>query len=170
MRLVAPTAYLVLGLLLALGAGRGATASGLTGTPEVIDGDTIVLAGETIHLIGIDAPELGQQCALGERLYDCGTVARTALLDLTAGVDVTCELVSTIDGGIIIGRCQAAGYDLSEGMAYTGWALAPANATERYVPFEEGARQARRGLWKGEFVTPWAWRNGERLARERSTQ
>lgn len=166
MRLVAPVAYVALFLFLAPGAGGPAAASGLAGTPEVIDGDTIVLSGETIHLFGIDAPELGQQCAIAERLYDCGAVARTALLDLTAGVEATCELVSTIEGGIIIGRCQAAGYDLSEGMTYTGWALARRDVAERYAPFEDGARQARRGLWKGTFVTPWAWRTGERLPQE----
>ncbi len=40
-------------------------------------------------------------------------------------------------------------------MAYTGWALAAREATDRYVVYEQRARDAGRGLWKGRFVTPW---------------
>ena len=29
---------------------------------------------------------------------------------------------------------------------------------------EAAARSARRGLWRGDFVAPWDWRRGERLA------
>ena len=50
-------------------------------------------------------------------------------------------------------------------MAYTGWALALRPVSERYVVFEDRARAARRGLWKGQFVTPWDWRAGARLPR-----
>ncbi len=143
----------------------------VTGPPRVIDGDTIEVAGRVIRLYGIDAPELGQSCRIGARAYDCGRIARTALLDLTAGVTVRCTLApaspeaspedSDTDGRI--GRCSADGYDLSEGMTYTGWALALRPVSERYVAFEERARAAGRGLWKGRFVAPWDWRAGARL-------
>ena len=139
----------------------------MAGTPRVVDGDTIELEGETIRLYGVDAPELGQTCLIKERPYDCGMVARTALLDLTAGVAVTCNVVSRNPGAATgdgrPGRCYAQGYDLSEGMAYTGWALALRQVSERYVVFEDQARNAGRGLWKGHFVMPWAWRGGARL-------
>ncbi len=144
-----------------------ASAANLSGMPEIIDGDTLVVAGETIRLFGVDAPEPGQICTIGNRTYDCGNISRTALLDLTAGTPVTCELVAGArsedprEG--TPGRCLADGYDLSEGMAYTGWALAERDVTARYVPFETGAQKAGRGLWKGEFVSPWAWRDGDRL-------
>ncbi len=145
----------------------------ITGRPKIIDGDTLEVQGQTIRLYGIDAPELGQTCTIEGRAYDCGMVARTALLDLTAGVAVTCQVVSAEvvsaepgraaeDGRI--GRCFAQGYDLSEGMAYTGWALALREVSERYLVFEERAQAAGRGLWKGRFVTPWDWRGGARLA------
>ena len=169
MNIIARTA--VLGVcLLATSAIANEAAAGLSGIPEVIDGDTIVVAGETVRLFGIDAPEMGQNCAIGARTYDCGAVSRTALLDLTAGTPVTCELMPGASGGNnregAPGRCFAAGYDLSEGMAYTGWALAERDRTGRYVSFETGAQKARRGLWKGDFVPPWAWRDGERLPQE----
>lgn len=142
-------------------------AAGISGMPEIIDGDTLVVAGTTVRLFGVDAPEMGQSCVIGTHRYDCGLVAQTALLDLTAGSAVTCELVPAAgsDGAAVSlpARCFAAGYDLSEGMAYTGWALAVRDVTDRYVSFEDGARDAKRGLWKGTFVAPWAWRRGDRL-------
>ena len=49
-------------------------------------------------------------------------------------------------------------------MAYTGWALALPEVSERYLVFEDRAQAAGRGLWKGRFVTPWDWRGGARLA------
>jgi endonuclease YncB( thermonuclease family) len=140
----------------------------MTGTPEIIDGDTLELEGQAIRLYGIDAPELGQTCTIQGRAYDCGKIARTALLDLTAGVAVSCRVLaaepSAGKGAPRPGRCYAQGYDLSEGMAYTGWALAARQVSERYVVFEERARAAGRGLWKGRFVKPWAWRGGARLS------
>ena len=45
----------------------------------------------------------------------------------------------------------------------TGWALAARRISERYVALEEGARAAGRGLWRGQFITPWDWRAGLRL-------
>ncbi len=145
----------------------------IAGMPKIIDGDTIEVQGQAIRLYGIDAPELGQACTIKERTYDCGMVARTALLDLTAGIAVTCKLVSAEavsaepgrapeDGRP--GRCFAQGYDLAEGMAYTGWALAQREVSAHYLVFEERAQAAGRGLWKGRFVTPWDWRGGTRLA------
>jgi endonuclease YncB( thermonuclease family) len=158
-------------LALALVAGPiGAPAlAEVTGPPKVIDGDTIEVAGTAFRLYGVDAPEFGQTCRIGEHVYDCGQIARTALLDLTAGVTVTCKLAtaspedSRADGWV--GHCSADGYDLSEGMAYTGWALALRQVSARYVAFEDRARAARRGLWKGPFVAPWDWRAGVRLPR-----
>ena len=89
----------------------------ITGTPEIIDGDTLEIEGHAIRLYGIDAPELGQICTIKERPYDCGKIARTALLDLTAGVAVTCRLLAAEPGAAAgaarHGRCFAQGYDQS---------------------------------------------------------
>ena len=160
----------LLGLALAAAPLGGPAQAEIAGPPKVVDGDTIEVQGAAIRLYGIDAPELGQICRIGAHAYDCGKIARTALLDLTAGVSVTCELTppdpaggeDSAQGGQP-GRCSADGYDLSEGMAYTGWALAWRKVSKRYVAYEDRARTARRGLWKGEFVEPWAWRAGARL-------
>ncbi len=157
--------------LLATGSLAAEAAGELRGIPEVIDGDTLELQGRRLHLTGVDAPELAQRCWLKARLYDCGRVARTALLDLTAGVEVICRPLEPGPADRTLAHCTAGGYDLSEGMAYTGWALAdPDNADpetgDRYNREETRARVAGRGLWRGRFVAPWDWRRGARLAEE----
>lgn len=156
-----------LGALAAAWIVTAAAAGGeVRGIPTVIDGDTLELAGRLLRLQGVDAPELDQRCWLKSRLYDCGRVARTALLDLTAGTEVVCSPVGPGLEGTTLAQCTAGGYDLSEGMAYTGWALSNAEAKPRYRAVEAGAREAGRGLWRGRFVKPWDWRAGARLPEE----
>ncbi len=174
MRLVARSLVLLLVAVWPLAMTGHPALAEIAGMPKIVDGYTIELQGQAIRLYGIDAPELGQACTIKERTYDCGMVARTALLDLTAGVAVTCKVVSAEPGRAAEdgrpGRCFAQGYDLSEGMAYTGWALALRAVSERYLVFEERAQAAGRGLWKGRFVTPWDWRGGARLTVEAAAE
>ena len=157
--------------LLLLGfAGPGLVAPGLangtggvTGSARVIDGDTVEVMGSRLDLYGIDAPELTQVCRLRGKPYDCGDIARAALLDLTAGAVLVCKRVAAQDGTAI---CTADDYDIGSGMVYTGWALADPARPARYEDTELGAREAQRGLWRGRFVTPWDWREGKRLEHE----
>ena len=135
----------------------------VTGQPEVLAGDLIEIEGRRFRLYAIDAPEPGQRCLL-KKLYDCGEVARSALLDLTAGIPVTCAPLPA--EGAEVARCEAAGYDLSEGMVYTGWALADRKMSEHYLPFQREAEARNHGLWRGRFVRPWDWRRGNRLPEE----
>ncbi len=133
----------------------------------VLDGDTVELDGQVIDLAGIDAPEFGQECRRGDVVVDCGMIARTQLLDLTAAAEVVCDLegVAQRAGWPMVTVCRAGGYDLSEGMLHTGWALASLGAKipERYRSVADSAQQARRGLWGFTFVEPWEWRRGRRL-------
>jgi hypothetical protein len=41
------------------------------------------------------------------------------------------------------------------GMAYRRYSTA-------YIAQEDAAKQAKRGIWAGQFTAPWDWRNGER--------
>lgn len=134
----------------------------LRGPARIIDGDSLEVAGRVFDLPGIDAPELDQRCRKSERDYACGSLAQAALMDLTAGVDVICRRLSDQRA-----RCSAGGYDLSEGMIYTGWALIPpADAGSPFAALQQQAEERRHGLWKGSFVTPWDWRRGQRLLGE----
>lgn len=173
-RLLLSTLFWGLGVWILTLAASAPGAAQMKGTPTVLDGDTIELQGQRIRLFGIDAPELGQDCQIKGQSYDCGMVARTALLDLTAGSDVICKVVPADPNGVSAegrpGRCFAGNYDLSEGMAYTGWALAEREVSERYVIYEARAKDSGRGLWKGQFVMPWEWRGGKRLSEKLGTE
>jgi endonuclease YncB( thermonuclease family) len=137
-----------------------ALAAALTGSPQIIDGDTLELAGQRIRLFGIDAPDLDQLCRHGGRDYQCGKVARATLWDLVAGLDVNCAPAAEVPApdGVTAATCSAGEVELNESMVRAGWALADRGATDRYVATEADAKTARRGLWKGEFEPPWAWR------------
>lgn len=65
--------------------------------------------------------------------------------------------------------CRAAREELNAWMVCEGWAFAYQQYSRAYVAEEEAARAARRGIWRGEFVAPWDWRRGERLAGPRQT-
>ncbi|HFD16597.1 MAG TPA: thermonuclease family protein [Rhodospirillales bacterium] len=134
-----------------------ARAESLSGPARVIGGDRLEVAGRTLRLAGIDAPEPGQRCTRDGREYSCGRIAATALMDLTAGVTVACEILGA--GDPAPARCRLPdGYDLSEGMVYTGWALAFPREDNPLLAQETIARERRHGLWRGRFVPPWKWR------------
>jgi len=132
----------------------------LTGAAQIIDGNTLEVAGQRVELFGIDAPDLDQVCRHAGRDYECGKVARAALWDLVAGLDVVCtpEPGVPTEDGVVVATCTAGGFSLNENMVHTGWALADRQASDRYVAKEEEAKEARRGLWRGEFDLPWEWR------------
>ncbi|MGH6900304.1 MAG: thermonuclease family protein [Geminicoccaceae bacterium] len=155
-----PTKRLLYGtaaIVLALG---GPARAEIAGSPQIVDGRTLVMAGQQIRLFGIDAPDLDQVCQHGGRDYQCGKVARATLWDLVAGLDVSCTPEAEAAGpdGSIAATCTAGDRNLNESMVHAGWALADRAATDRYVATEADARKARRGLWRGEFEPPWQWR------------
>lgn len=138
-----------------------ASAETITGASRIIDGDSLEVAGRKIDLVGVDAPELGQTCNWPKKEINCGLIAKSALMDLTAGVAVVCDLESHEKDGNILGVCRAAGYDLAEGMTHTGWAVATEDAPQRYKTAMAGAQSAGRALWRGRFTPPWIWRANE---------
>ena len=139
----------------------------VTGKPEILSGDTLSVAGTVFHLQGIDAPEKGQLCQVSSgRSFDCGLVSKTALMDLTAAVSVSCRPTGALRDGLPEAQCFAAGYDLSKGMVHTGWALAWPRTGTIYGRVEITANKASRGMWRGKFIAPWDWREGRRMEGE----
>src|SRR5512134_2877434 len=62
----------------------------VTGPATVIDGDTIVVAGERIRLQGIDAPELQQTCTAYGQPWACGRTSAEWLRERLNGRQVEC--------------------------------------------------------------------------------
>ena len=124
------------------------------GPATVIDGDTLEVAGQRFDLFGIDAPEIGQPCTRNGRELDCGVIARSQLMDITAAATVVCRRLA--DG---TARCFSGTYDIGRGMVYAGWALADPEKGAAFRPVERDSRAASRGLWRGvRFEMPWVWR------------
>lgn len=124
-----------------------------TGRVErVIDGDTLVVEGRSLRLIGLDAPESAQP--LGPESTD---YLRQLVLGETVAIHVHRidqygrPLVSLqLDGEDVGARIVRAGW------AWNGWPYTPRTV---YVTQEREAVCAKRGLWSGGVTPPWQWRD-----------
>lgn len=127
----------------------------------------IVVDDIHVRLFGIDAPETHQTCFAGEgHEYFCGRVAASALAEKIAGRPVTCRPRTTDRYGRTVAVCfDADGEDLDAWLVRSGLAIAYRKYSTVYVEDEDSARNARRGLWAGEFVEPAAWRDAHTHAR-----
>lgn len=124
------------------------------GVARVVDGDSLIMQGEKLRLVGIDAPELSQTC-LNENgvAYGCGKVAKTVLQTL---IDVSLRCVGNQRDRYqrLLVQCNTASIDINRAMVHRGWAVA-------YGRFEREAfvaKNQKSGLWSGEFQAPKIWR------------
>lgn len=123
-----------------------------------IDGDSLRAAGKNIRLAGIDAPELHQTCRdeLG-RTWACGHHAHVFLRGLVSRGALTCTSSSTDRYGRALATCSAGDVaDIGEAMVRAGYAVRFMGM--RYWLAEAEARAEKRGIWRGTFDRPQAWR------------
>lgn len=130
----------------------------VTGKPRVIDGDTLKIAGESIRLYGIDAPEMAQRCDGPKPLRKCGEFAADALIERLSGKTLTCVVEDVDKYKRLIATCNVEGADLSAWMVSEGYAMAYVKFSNRYVDEEAEARAKRKGLWQTTFEPPWKYR------------
>lgn len=152
----------------------------LEGRARAIDGDTLVLEGEHVRLLGIDAPELDQPCGGGARTSEswaCGLAAREALVGLL-GRPVVCRSQGRDRYHRVLARCVQGGFtaqadvsqanvsqadvsetDIGRAMVRRGWAI----NLEGYAGEQDAARAAGLGIWTGGFEDPAQWRREKRL-------
>ena len=126
----------------------------LSGTPSIIDGDTLTFQGERLRLAGIDAPELSQTCRRNGVAYDCGQEAKRALANLATGNQTVCKGNEEDRYGRLLVRCISAATDLNAAMVRAGWAVSYGD----YAREEAMARGAGAGIWAGSFEQPERWR------------
>lgn len=132
----------------------------VSGTPLVLDGDTIDIDGLRVRLHGIDAPERDQLCerADGSR-YGCGQLAREMLVALIANSPVRCTKRDVDPYGRMVGVCSGKEADFSASLVEHGAAIAYRHYSMDYVGQEETARRFARGVWQGRFEAPWDYRH-----------
>jgi endonuclease YncB( thermonuclease family) len=155
---------LLAGLVLAVPAhAKPREAVVLTGEARVIDGDTIEVDGTRIRLQGIDAPETRQSCTTADGAsWACGRYATAMLAAAVASTDVTCTARGRDRYQRVVAVCWAGVVEVGRSMVAEGLALADRRFGRTYVPVEDAARVAARGIWAGEFEAPWDWRRARR--------
>lgn len=137
-----------LALLLCLAA-TAASANMLEGKPDVVDGATLRIAGQDIHLYAVKPPAPGSRCQVAGEEADCGFQATNALAFITAFQWVQCQVMAPAADGSV-GRCFLAGrYDIGEKMVRAGWARANRNLAPAYGKAEDAAHAEAIGIWAG---------------------
>lgn len=145
----------------------------IVGEAAVIDGDTIEMGETRVRIWGVDAIEAGQLCTVGGRTWNC---ARDVAFGLTAHLEeqtVVCQPRDRDPYGRIVATCTARGADVGAWLVERGLALDyPKFSGEAYAAEEAKAKAAKRGIWRGEFVLPWEWRQRQQarpaFSRERA--
>jgi endonuclease YncB( thermonuclease family) len=135
---------------------------------QVIDGDTLQIDGHTVQLYGIDAPELGQYCERNGELRECGVEAALFLQKTVEfeGPPIECPTWGEEPAGrggteLVTGVCQIGPKVIGLTMVQNGYAISLPDSFPDYKEAEKQARQAKLGLWRGDFVAPWEWREGK---------
>jgi len=110
----------------------------MVGRTRVIDGDTIAVAGVTVRLKGVAAPETPHSSSPGE---PGGYEAKAFMEDLAGGRPAICELTGERTWGRRrVGYCSVGGADLGEAIVRAGLARdCPRYSGGRYAEFEPAA-------------------------------
>lgn len=133
--------------------------AGPDGRVEVIDGDTIRVAGETVRLFAIDAPERDQTCKRPDgSVWSCGEWSRAQVIEFFGGKRATCDAVDTDRYGRTVARCRVGGTDMGEAIVSAGLARAYARYSSIYLGVEKEAVVAGRGIFGSDMATPESFR------------
>ncbi len=158
-----------------------ATADEIRGRVLLDDGDTPVFH---VRMFGVDTPEKKQQCkdAAGA-CYKCGDAATKFLADMIgyepgsnirSKKEIRCDIVpGQMTFGRMVVSCWLEEKNLGIELARAGWGIAyrrflyqVPELKQALLDAEDEAREAKRGIWQGEFIEPSKWRRGERLSCE----
>ena len=152
--------HLLAGLLAILVSVLPVAAEEISGRAQVIDGDTLEVAGVPVRLHGIDAPEGAQSCPGRGGARPCGAEATATLSELTRGQTILCVGNERDRYRRLIAVCKAGRVELNRAMVERGEARAYLRYSTDYASAERAAARQRRGFWSGAFPAPWEFRRG----------
>lgn len=131
----------------------------LKGQYKIIDGDSLVVNGQEIRLLGIDAPEYRQNCSLSDgKTYPCGKQSRAHLAQLVKSGKLECRGWEEDKYQRLLAICIVNEMVINARMVSDGWAIAYGD----YEHEENAAKEQLAGVWKGGFESPSTWRERDR--------
>lgn len=144
-----------LGYLCLLLFAASVSAETLSGPARAVDGDTLEVAGQSVRLLSIDAPETAQACGAAP----CGRAASAHLARAIDGQTVTCTGDTRDAYDRLLAVCSVGTSDLGKLMVLSGHAVVFRRYSDDYSAEESSARAARRGVWGADtFQMPWDYR------------
>ena len=128
------------------------------GKVRIIDGDTIHIKSNKIRLHGIDAPESKQTCKIDNQDWYCGKQSTKELKNLINNQKVECITNDVDRYNRYIAICFVDEININQWMVKNGWAIAYRYYSKDYVVEEKFANDNKLGIWKSEFIEPYAYR------------
>ena len=134
----------------------------VSGKARAIDGDSVIVEGRQMRLMGLDAPEIRQVCSVAGASVQCGRDAHRALQRALARGPAVCIGNQTDRYGRLLVICRVNGVDIGADLVRNGLAVDYGS----YASEEREARAGYRGLWAGTFERPEDFR--KRMREERA--
>lgn len=135
----------------------------------ILDGDTVSI---NIRMYGIDSPESDQLCERSDgSCWKCGERAQEVLSGLIKGRKASFLFTGDVTWGRPVATIKVRALDINKELIRQGYAVVfsrflTAGVKSDYFAAQDEAKSAKRGVWQGNFVMPWDWRNGDRLSCE----
>lgn len=143
----------------------------VVGRASAVAGDLLTVAGITVRLSGIEAPEREQRCGKDGNKWRCAEAAQSALLRVISERPpvVRCRLRGSDKAGRPLGNCWIDRVDINSELVRLGYVFAESGMFARYTAQEKEARNAKAGMWNGDTLRPAeflakAWEEAKRRA------
>jgi endonuclease YncB( thermonuclease family) len=144
--------------LLAMAVPSNVLAGTVAGPAQVVDGDTLQIAGQRIRLFGIDAPETAQACTRDGQKWACGKDAADHVRSMIGGAALSCSGTENDPWGRLVAVCRVGTVDLNRAIVAAGWATAFSRYSDTYLADETRARAEKLGIWSSSFIRPEEYR------------
>ena len=132
------------------------------GKARIIDGDTIHIKSNKIRLHGIDAPETKQTCKIDNQDWYCGKQSTKELKNLIKNQKVECNVNDVDRYNRYVAICYVNEININQWMVKNGWAIAYRYYSKDYIVEEKYANDNKLGIWKSEFIEPYAYRKKQK--------